>query len=137
MWLVVRVGPHCQSRCHRYPRRHYGLYAVNFKFDSGGDSQTTPAIIPTDSRSLVREVKSGMGSQDLHVSVFDIHPRKLPWVYCPGHAGFQGDDRADRLAGGKATVASGSCFERLEVLRSLRHCHAKDIIPSTAWMGEA
>ena len=71
------------------------------------------------------------------MSVFDMHPRKLLWVYCPGNAGFQGNDRTDRLAGGKATVTSGSCFETTEVLRSLRHYHAKDIIPSAAWMGEA
>ena len=28
------------------------------------------------------------------------------WVYCPGHAGVNGNDRADRLAG-KATVTTG------------------------------
>ena len=36
--------------------------------------------------------KSGMGSPDWHVSVFDIHLRKLLWVYCPGHAGVKGND---------------------------------------------
>ena len=33
----------------------------------------------------------------------DIHLRKLQWVYCPGHAGVKGNDRADRPAG-KATL---------------------------------
>ena len=50
----------------------------------------------------------------------DIHLRKLLWVYCPGHAGVKGNDRADRLAG-KATLASGLLLGRAEVLRSLRH----------------
>ena len=54
------------------------------------------------------------------VDAVDIHLRKLLWVYCPGHAGVKGNDRADRLAG-KATLTSGSLLERFEVLRSLRH----------------
>ena len=50
----------------------------------------------------------------------DIRLRKLLLVYCPGHAGVKGDDRADRLAG-EATLASGLVFGRSKVLRSLRH----------------
>ena len=49
----------------------------------------------------------------------DIHLRQLLWVYCPGHAGVKGNDRADRLAG-KATLTSGLLVGRSEVLRSLR-----------------
>ena len=41
-------------------------------------------------------------------------------MYCPGHAGVKGNDRADRLAG-KATHTSGLLLGRSEVLRSLRH----------------
>ena len=48
------------------------------------------------------------------------HLRKLLWVYCPGHAGAKGNDRADRLAG-KAALTSGWLLGRSEVLRSLRH----------------
>ena len=73
---------------------------------SRGDSQTTHAILLTDSVSLLQKVKSGMGSPDWNVSTVDIHLRKLLWVYCPGHAGVKGNDRADRLAG-KATLTSG------------------------------
>ncbi len=87
---------------------------------SRGDSQTTHAIILTDSMSLLQKVKSGMGSPDWNVSMVDIHLRKLLWVYCPGHAGVKGNDRADRLAG-KATLTSGLLLGRSEVLRSLRH----------------
>ena len=59
-------------------------------------------------------------SPDWKVSMVDIHLRKRLWVYCPGHAGVKGNDRADRLAG-KATFISGLLFGRPEVLRSLRH----------------
>ena len=41
---------------------------------------------------------TSLGSPDWHVSMVDIHLRKLLWVYCPGHAGVKGNDRADRLA---------------------------------------
>ena len=50
----------------------------------------------------------------------DFHLRKLLWVYCPGHAGVKGNDRADRL-GGKATLTNGLLLGRSKVLRSLGH----------------
>ena len=37
--------------------------------------------------------------------------RNYLWVYCPGHAGAKGNDRADRLAG-KATLTSGLLLGR-------------------------
>ena len=46
--------------------------------------------------------------------------QNLLWVYRPGHAGMEGNDRADRLAG-KATLTSGLLLGRSEVLRSVRH----------------
>ena len=85
-----------------------------------GDSQTTHAIILTDSMSLLHKVKSGMGGPDWNVSIGDIHLRKLLWVYCPGHAGVKGNDRADKLAG-KAILTRGLFLGSSEVLRSLRH----------------
>ena len=60
----------------------------------------------TDSMSLLQNKESGMGSQDWNVLMVDIHLQKLLQVYCPGHAGMKGNDRADRLAG-KATITSG------------------------------
>ena len=61
-----------------------------------------------------------MGSRDWNVSMFHIHLRKLLWLYCPGHAGVKGNDRADRLAG-NATLTSGLLLERSDVMRSLKH----------------
>ena len=57
-----------------------------------GDSQTTHAVILTDSMSLLQQVKSGMGSPDWNVSMVNIHLQKLLWVYYPGHAGVKGND---------------------------------------------
>ena len=50
----------------------------------------------------------------------NIHLQKLLWVYCPGHAGVKGNDRADRLVG-IATLTSGLLLGRSEALSSLRH----------------
>jgi hypothetical protein len=55
-----------------------------------------------------------MGNPDWHVSMFE----KSMLVYCPGHAGVKGNDRADRLAG-KATITGGLRLGRSEVARSM------------------
>ena len=60
---------------------------------------------------MEREAQTGM------CQMVDIHLRNLLWVYCPGHAGVKGNDRADRLAG-KATLTSGLLLGSSEVLRS-------------------
>ena len=83
---------------------------------SRGDSRTTHAIL-TYPMSLLQKVKSGMGNPDWNVSMVDIHLRKLLWVYCPGHAGVKGNNRADTLAG-KATLTNSLLLGRSEVLRS-------------------
>ena len=70
--------------------------------------------------SVLQKVKSETESPDWNVSIADIHLRKLLWVYCPGHAGVKGNDRAERLAG-RTTITSGLRLETSVVLRSLRH----------------
>ena len=70
--------------------------------------------------SLLQKLKSGIRRPDWNVSVVNIHLQTLLRVYCPGHAGVKGNDRADRPAG-KATFISGFLLGRSEVLRSLRH----------------
>ena len=56
--------------------------------------------------------------EESRVSMVDIHLRKLLWMYCLGHAGVKGNDRADTLAG-KVTFI-GLFLGKSEVLRSLR-----------------
>ena len=45
--------------------------------------------------------------------------QRLLWIYCPGHAGVSGNERADRLAS-TADITSGLQLGRAEVLRGLR-----------------
>ena len=44
----------------------------------------------------------------------------LLWIYCPGHAGVSGNERADRLASTE-NITSGLLLGRAEVLRGLRN----------------
>ena len=52
-----------------------------------------------------------------------VHLQNLLRVYCPVHAGVEGNGRADRLAG-KATLTSGLLLGRSEVLKNLRQLPA-------------
>ena len=87
------------------------------RISSRGDSQTTHAIILADPVSLYKtwKGKPRLECVDGRISTFETS-----WVYCPGHTGVDGNDRADRLAG-KATITSGLRLGRSEVLRNLRH----------------
>ena len=49
---------------------------------------------------------------------FNVYFQRLPWVYCTGQAGVEGNDQADHLAD-KPTVENLEF--RSQVLRSLKH----------------
>ena len=51
--------------------------------------------------------------------------QRLLWIYCPGHAGVSGNERADRLAS-TADITSGLQLGRTEVLRGLRNVPSTD-----------
>ena len=84
------------------------------------DAQITHAIILTDSMNLLQKVESGMGCPDWHTAMHSLRLQRLLWIYCPGHAGVSGNERADRLAS-TADITSGLQLGRTEVLRGLRN----------------
>ena len=84
------------------------------------DAQITHAIILTDSMNLLQKVQSGMGCPDWHTAMHSLRWQKLLLIYCPGHTGVIGNERADRLAS-TANVTSGLQLCRAEVLRGLRN----------------
>ena len=52
-----------------------------------------------------------------------MHSLRIPrllWIYCPGHAGASGNERAERLAS-TAYITSGLHLGRAKVLRGLRN----------------
>ena len=82
------------------------------------DAQITYAIIHTDSMNLLQKVESGMGCPDWHTTMHSLQLQRLLWIYCPGHVGVSGNERADRLAS-TADITSGLQLGRAEVLRGL------------------
>ena len=85
----------------------------------------THAIILTDSMNLLQKVESGMGCPDWHTAMHSLRLQRLLWIYCPGHAGVSGNERADRLAS-TADITSGLQLGRAEVLRGLRNFLSTD-----------
>ena len=84
------------------------------------DAQIAHAIILTDSMNLLQKVKSGTGCPDWHTAMHSLRLQGRLWIYCPGHAGVGGNERADRLAS-TADIPSDLQLGRAEVLRGLRN----------------
>ena len=82
-------------------------------------------LILTDSMNLLQKVESGMGCPDWHTAMHSLQLQRLLWIYCPGHAGVSGNERADRLAS-TADITSGLQLGRAEVLRGLRNFLSTD-----------
>ena len=133
-WFVRSlVGLHCQAKFDYHPWRLSGLYGLSLQLDNGGgSSHLCPPLDclkrwqsdhtchrPHRFNELATKSEKWNGKPRL-ACVDGLHPPSILWVYCPGHAGAKGNDRADRLTG-KATLASGLLLGRPEVLRSLRH----------------
>ena len=84
------------------------------------DARITHVIILTDSVKLLQKVESGMGYPDWFTAMNSLRLQRFLWIYCPGHAGVSGNERADRLAS-TADITSGLQLGRAEVLRGLRN----------------
>ena len=70
--------------------------------------------------NLLKKVETGMGCPDWHTAMHCFWLQRLLWIYCPGHAGVSGNERADRLAS-TADITSGLQLGRAKVLRGLRN----------------
>ena len=125
----VRVRFHCQERCDHHPWRQCSPYSPNLQLKKGGgSSHSCPPLDflkkETDHTSHYplrfnvpgTKLKSGIGSPEWYVLVFDMQVRKLLRAFCPDHVWVKGNGRADRPAG-KATTASGLCCGTSEVPR--------------------
>ena len=89
------------------------------------DARITHTIILTDSMNLLQKVESEMGCPDWHTAMHSLRLQRLLWIYCPGHAGVSGNERADRLAS-TVDITSGLQLGRAEVLRGLRNFLSTD-----------
>ena len=57
------------------------------------------ATFLTDSMSTLEKIKTGHLYADWFTCVSNSQLRRLQWIFCPGHAGVKGNERADKLAG--------------------------------------
>ena len=102
VWLGVHGqagGKDCARR--QWISQSHDLWPVTRAIQwlaSQRDAQITHAIVLTDSMNLLQKVESGMGSPYWHTSMHSLRLQRLLWIYCPGHAGVSGNERADRLA---------------------------------------
>ena len=99
------------------------------------DARITHAIILTDSMNLLQKVESGMGCPDWHTAMHSLQLQRLLWIYCPGHAGVSGNERADRLAS-TADITSGLQLGRAEDWGTFSARTSQSITALTAWRKE-
>ena len=59
----------------------------------------TRAICLTDSQSTLAKIDTCMLYADWLKAINESNLQKLLWIFCPGHAGVHGNERADKLAG--------------------------------------
>ena len=86
-----------------------------------------------ETRHKVEQVKAYLNAMqnpknpihDAGTQPCSLRLQRLLWIYCPGHAGVSGNERADRLAS-TADITSGLQLGRAEVLRGLRNFLSTD-----------
>ena len=57
------------------------------------------AVIATDSMSTLQKIQTGMLYCDWINLIKRSELQTITWLFCPGHSGVQGNERADELAG--------------------------------------
>ena len=57
------------------------------------------AILATDSMSTLEKIRNGLFYADWESSLEKSRLKKMTWVFCPGHCGVIGNERADALEG--------------------------------------
>ena len=101
--FTVKQGVHEDSGAHRATASSLTMEveAVTHEIQwlaSNNHAQISHAIVLTCSMNLLQKVESGMGWADWHTAMHCLRLQRLLWIYCPGHAGVSGNERANRLA---------------------------------------
>ena len=80
--------------------------------------ETRHAAIVTDSLSVLRKIETGKLRSEWLKSIAATAVHTLTWIFCPGHAGVQGNEVADSLAGAAETEFDMK-EDRGDILRKL------------------
>ena len=59
----------------------------------------TRVVCHTDSMSTLDKIKTGIPYDDWVASINRSNLQSVRWIFCPGHSGVRGNERADALAG--------------------------------------
>lgn len=79
----------------------------------------TGAVVVSDSQSMLHKIQKGRFRYEWMSSIEVSNLQRLTWIYCPGHAGVYGNERADRLAS-TASIVGELKMDKGDILRSLR-----------------
>ena len=78
--------------------------------------ETTHAVIVTDSQSTLRKVEKNALRREWMDAIRNSPLRSIKWIYCPGHAGIGGNEKADQLAT-EAVVGGTVGLDKTEIVR--------------------
>jgi ribonuclease HI len=81
-------------------------------------TQLNRAIIISDSQSMLRKVQNGWLRHEWKAYIEESALLELVWIYCPGHAGVRGNERADLLAS-KASVVGTLDMDKEDIVKSI------------------
>ena len=118
----------CQTRCGHHSCRQCSLFGLNLQLDKPSPMPSAGLLkwLQSDHTCChphrVNEFATGsekLNGNGMHMRRWSTPTLELLRVYCPGHAGVKGNDRADRLTG-KATITSSLRLGRSKLLRRLR-----------------
>ena len=84
------------------------------------ETQTfTRACFLSDSMNMIKRIEEGSIRREWLLPLKRSRLAKISFIFVPGHAGVQGNERADKLAG-EATVEGGRAMDQADILNALR-----------------
>ena len=76
-------------------------------------------LVATDSQSTLEKVNGGRLYTDWVPLVQGSRLKKITWLFCPGHAGINGNERADQLAG-DADINGSLTLDHCQVIKLVK-----------------
>ena len=87
-------------------------------------------LVATDSMSTLEKIRSGHLHADWLQFIRGSHVEKITWIFCPGHCGIRGNERADQLAGG-AKLSGDLALDPPSVLLLVKESILSNSTPDT------